>query len=809
MKDDNTPTVSARRRKPTSHVRLRLETARKLHDVGRRAKGDIAKERKEAEKNGERVADAEIATTLETLSNINSLKKPPKAKSKFRKRQLHKSWLPTHLFHAKRAVMTEPKEPLWRFAIPLTPTEKTYRITHRAGTLRGCMAWDMSYMSTVGLEGAEASLIGLLRAIGVKEEMLSGRKGLKWRDGTRFWEGWVRERDNEERWISQIKTVWSAEKGDIEGQNEIAMGKVKHVKRGMFVRVPPSAFLQLWNELLKVAKIQKPAVMVQDLRFEIGSLELTGPGSTEALIAALRPVTRAKDDDTTNSSLATIWTSIASVTNPSALPCNAILAFEVSDPRLQHPPRTVKAPLSADDEKLFDLLSTWPPDTSKPLISLFSRDTRLLAQRSLPSQGSINRRKGVALPGSDPEPLSADPRIPILLLASRPETLTSDETSNNVGRGRQGTWTLLLPWKCLPPVWSSLMYYPLSSGGNPRFGGLNEKRQNCYETGIPWFPADYPGTQAGFDWELREREKRKIEWSKKPKGRRIEFASLDLGESNKKGEVGTGWACDWEFLFGGKDLGAASEDANKTATEISNEAHIDGEQVVNTGDSLPFTNSACVPQMHFRYEPTPLKLGTPLPAKTDALSPICSTLSTVKITLLHRGTPTSCARIYRFPSAEPDHLLRAAWMKVATVSRKTKDFRQSIHPHKNGPSGESYLSSNDNAKNGIGEIPVHHERRALAASLISAAQPFDAETATPTANDPTYPSVPGLEDLIGYITTGNFNLGEGRGTGIGSIVLGKIVNWEKEKGASVPKGGFCIVRNAGEAIGRVARWEFV
>ena len=196
MREDNTPTVTARRRKPTPHQRLRLEKAKKLKELGAltRKKRASAKTQKPGETDPEKMVA--IASRIPKLKK-DTFAKPARPPAKFRKRQVHKQWLPTHLYHAKRAHMTPPKEPLWRFAIPMTPTDKCYRPTHRAASLRGSVAWDMSYVSTIGMEGVEASLLGLLKGIGIEENMLIGKREAKWRRGTRGWEGWIRDRDGE------------------------------------------------------------------------------------------------------------------------------------------------------------------------------------------------------------------------------------------------------------------------------------------------------------------------------------------------------------------------------------------------------------------------------------------------------------------------------------------------------------------------------------------------------------------------------------------------------------------------------------
>jgi ribonuclease P/MRP protein subunit POP1 len=73
-----------------------------------------------------------------------------------------------------------------------------------------------------------------------------------------------------------------------------------------------------------------------------------------------------------------------------------------------------------------------------------------------------------------------------------------------------------------------------------------------------------------------------------------------------------------------------------------------------------------------------------------------------------------------------------------------------------------------------------------------------------------YPLVPGEDDLIGFVTTGEFNLAEGKGVAIGSVVVAKVLEGLRRDGKKPAKDDrLCIVRNAGEKIGRLGRWEAV
>ncbi|KAL8868973.1 MAG: hypothetical protein Q9174_004623 [Haloplaca sp. 1 TL-2023] len=806
MKVDNTPTVTSRRRKPTDRMRLRLETAKKLHSLN----ADKKKKRNEAK--GQKPAETEGGqAAARSESNIprpkkNKLSKPDQPDSKFRKRQKHKSWLPTHVFHAKRAHMTEPKHPLWRFAIPLTPTEKSYRKTHRAESLRGCVAWDMSYTSTIGLEGAEASLIGLLRDLGVDDGDLSGKRGVKWRQGSRSWQGWLRERDNEKNWIAKATIVWAAQE-ESSSTDQDSVPTKKKLKRRCLLRIHPSAFLQFWTELLKDAKIQRPPVAVEDLRFEIGSIEVIGPGSTEALVATLQPTQRATGTNSTSG----VWSALGLLTNPSCLPINAIVSLDVSDPRLHYPPRTIEQDVSeASNQELLQTMASWSPDTIRTPASIFDRSARLTAGRLLPSQKAINRRKGDAPPGDYPSSLPSDPQIPVLLMTSRSPTA-----------GAQGSWTLLLPWKCVLPVWYHIMHYPLSSGGNPRMGGLQEIRQVAFEQGIPWFPGDLPGSQAGWEWELSERAKRKTEWEKRPKGKRVAWESLDLGKS-KKGEIGIGWACDWQYLFDPESASDPVETSQATTKDSSAGLQEQAkEEEAETDAQIP------IPRLPCRHIPLPYSTAL-LTSSSSSIIP--HSITTVHLTILSRGLPTVCARIYRLPTSDLE--LRSQWLTLASTT---------LHPTK--PVPKRSTSANILDRKILASLPRNESHplrtQQTALSLLHPHETNKRELLQP--GNPAYPCVPDAEDLIGFVTTGNFDLGQGKASAVGSIALAKVAASQqrktqepsgKENDDSVTTDGeskrvlevvealekgvgrkmvqrLCIVRESGESVGRLARWEMV
>lgn len=766
MAEDKTPTVTAIKGKPTTHMRLRLETVKRLRALGAKQnsrkvedKGEqvtVANTKAPIESNSTAAVRAESSRDTRAFdSRVPRVKKavlakPAVPKAKFRKRQIHKSWLPTHLFHAKRAQMTPPSAPLWRFAIPLTPTQKCYRPTHRATHERGAVMFEASYMATICLEGREGSIESVLKGIGVgvhtEHDLAWGRRGENWRSGTRVLHTMAFKAEKPHQPIAPVSVLWC-----VAEDHSSAQGASRPRCR-LCIRVHPSAFFQLWEEVLLLAKVAQPGINVSDLRFDIGSIEIFGPGSTEALLGALWPSNVTEDE--AQSVAATTWKGLAGLNDPALLPVGSCLAFSIEDPRLHFPPRRTVLPNSQDEQKtLLELVSKWPIDDAPTPADLFQYRARLRGSK-LPSQKAVNRRKSLAMPGGYPERAANDPRIPIILYTFTKSRNKKQSTS----------WILLAPWKAIQPIWYSLTYYPLSSGQQPRFGGLQEQQQLAFEAGSPWFPGDFPGTTAGWAWEVHERRKRLERWQSRPRGKRLSFDKVDL--HGIKGEIGEGWACDWAYLL--PDKADPQDEGNEPSNGVrlsEMDRTIQRPHMIAIPPSMPQSLTQLTPAQ---------ALDILKPDSPTTQSELDGKLCAVCISLVTRGVPQTCARIYRLPS---DPQARKNWL--ALLPDKT---------------------TKQSPKNGLPRIstsaPPHIVQQRLAQSLLEPSR----------AGESDHPPCPVKEDLIGFVTTGNFNLAEGQGTAIGSLLLGKVVDDVRKGGAGAR---LCIVRNAGMDVSRLARWEVV
>ncbi|KAG9081834.1 hypothetical protein FRC07_014401, partial [Ceratobasidium sp. 392] len=95
---------------------------------------------------------------MKLLKRKKRLARESKRSEKFAKRQKNKTWLETHLWHAKRMHM----EDMWGHRLAIRPTEKSYRPSHRAA-VHGSTLHDASYMSTIELAGRMSSIVSVLK----------------------------------------------------------------------------------------------------------------------------------------------------------------------------------------------------------------------------------------------------------------------------------------------------------------------------------------------------------------------------------------------------------------------------------------------------------------------------------------------------------------------------------------------------------------------------------------------------------------------------------------------------------------------
>jgi ribonuclease P/MRP protein subunit POP1 len=628
MQDDNTPGLKRKKLRGSDRIK-----AKAMEQVLKKAKQDS--------KAG---SDDEAAVLKNVdLTGINCLADRPKGKPKFQSRQKDKVWLPTHVWHVKRAHM----DTLWGYSIPITPTQKGYRSTHRCASYSGSVAWETSYFCTLILKGESDEISAVL------DELAPGAYAPKFLSGKRSWEGMLYDAGNIPLGPGLVY-FGAPSSGDL-------------TTRWVLLRLHPSIFEAVY-QVVDVLCSTKKLLEIHDCRYSIGSIELLGPKSLDALQCVLHPVE-------SDSHVAKSWRMLSGLTNASSLPQSVALTLDVHDPRLFYPP--VKTRKSSTD-KIMSVICNWPDAVCSDLFTVEGRKRSYETQATLKQ---LNKRRSENKPGSHITPDANDPIIPVVLLKRKADK-----------------WTLLAPWCWIQPLWYTLMHVQ-----DVKLGSMSQDHQISYERGLAHFPDDYPGTDAGHLIDWLKSKKLREEWQRKPSAKRVAFDKVQTCNLYR-GEDGDPFMCDWTLL-----------------SQLLDD-NLSQSPVLTYGSAGPVSSA-----MTNVLTPTD-QMPTRAVVQGNDRGGLVG-VSPVRLRYLHRGSPQARARIYRIPSSVKDE-----WLNILNSTDKI-----------------------DMSK---------------------------------------YPSCPSKEYLIGYVTTGDFNLSDGLGVGIGSIRTSRMTD-----------DRLCLVRNVGHNTARLARWE--
>jgi len=525
---------------------------------------------------------ATIAATIK--KSIKSIPRHKKMKRTFAHRQKEKRWLPSHIWHAKRAEMSQ----LWGFMIPLRPTLKCYRKTHRMITGRGAMGWDSSHIGTLVIKGNERCIKRALQPLLAPADIVITGRGMC--QGKRMISTWLFE---ENKWpeapVAPVDMFWCPSQ---DSDHEDSATNV----RQLVLRVHPSAFSDIWGLLVSLCQRQKPVCEIKDLRKEIGSIDVTGiscfDNLQEILGCGLMEASLVAQNCHTGS----------------------ILSLNLQDPRLQ----AKASDNSATAEKYNQHDSVQPfklfnDDQRNQSIKDRSRKSHLRADK-VSSTGDLNKEV-------------KQPRIPSIVAFSHTVSSVDLAPESNVAKDNIRI-TLMLPWQWVLPFWCKLMRTP-----GMTFGGIKQMEQISFELGQGLFPRDYVGTPTG-----------KIEFSKTE---HLECGRLRKRTTRKdKGSNSSlpGHDCSGKTCQASSILKSISDSACKTATSLPSDVNPDG-------DSTNAASLSNINPVGKLWHIVPSLLKTFLLSHTSQLPVnIKSAIFTVRIQAQTRGIVKDNAVLYRIPS---------------------------------------------------------------------------------------------------------------------------------------------------------------
>lgn len=286
----------------------------------------------------------------------------PLPATRFANRQRKKTWLPSHMWTAKRARM----QTHWDFSVPIHPNEKTYRSTHRALLQKGCIAFDTSYMAHIALHGPGEQLSVIVKALTRSDVPCSARA----QRGKKLVHAHLHDTSGP---LAPMTVLWS----------KCVYGPEL---RTVLLGVHPAVHIEAWSQACNLKGTERCShVKVEDLRFQLGSMRLFGPTSFATLQSCLKPIDR--DEQTSQ-----IYRACQGL-QPGELPANLVLPLEVKDPRPDHVFR-----LAQDQQpttKLFELEDAYK---DVPPSRLFSLNTLVQANEYRPANKGFKTDKAPAVP---------------------------------------------------------------------------------------------------------------------------------------------------------------------------------------------------------------------------------------------------------------------------------------------------------------------------------------------------------------------------------------------------------------------------
>ncbi|KAJ7601074.1 ribonucleases P/MRP protein subunit POP1-domain-containing protein [Mycena floridula] len=647
----------------------------------------------------------------------------------FRKRQREKTWLETHLWHAKRMKMAD----MWGYRLAVQPTEKSFRPSHRA-SVHGSIIHDASYMSLIELKGPENALKEVLEACCDPQGPGPGSKrythGARTLDSQLYKPGcypfdlvgpitviWrptcllpdLSPPDEPSETVSEdpvIPTTGATKKRTRRGAKPIPDDS-----RVVWVRCHPSLFDDIFSTLqssistvLDAAKRTSGSdieVELGDLRGQVNSFDIMGPKASQVLKGVLNPVGQDKREE-----FRKFWSALTDLQTSASVPRGMIIGATVHDPRLKFPPKNAKATVS-NLEQMPPATPTFP-SAALAQSDIWSEATRTQLKNPRFKKKDLDERRSKSLiPGTHLTPSRQDNRIPILLIQRSLESSDSGDT------GIHG-WTVMIP-----AGWS-MAFFPSLIFTGTRVGGQRECQTQSFEAGAPYFPRDYPTTSRYNEYAESTASQDKDLWSRKPASKRVNYEKL---------RIRSPWKPDWDVVLGLKSAPAPSGDSTdedllttqRETEPVSVVVALDpsvrpwllqGPDITNLlANMTRWSGSAAV----LLEELNKLRNKRNIPPIETRLRDdvLRSALINVKVSMLTRGSPGDLAAIFGVPDD--------------VVQRWSQKAKQ---------------------------------------KGIELAEEEESESSD---------SIPPPEQIIGYVTSGNFSLARGEGFAIGAIAVAKLL----------------------------------
>ncbi|OBZ71160.1 Ribonucleases P/MRP protein subunit pop1 [Grifola frondosa] len=683
------------------------------------------------------------------------------------RRQRNKTWLETHLWHAKRMKM----ENMWGYRLAVQPTEKSFRPSHRA-SIHGSILHDASYYMFIEVKGPEDILRQLLNSC--CDHQGPGPGAQRFLTGARTFDTHIyKYRSYPFDLIAPVTIMWqplatptnskqgrgpqaeqpAPSNGDnprnqraggkgkgqaaVEGATTTYQPKPAENTRTVWVRTHPAVFDKVHEALrysasfaLEAAKNAGPSNRVAevefvDLREKMNIFEIMGPKSSQIIKGALKPVLEDKRAD-----FKKFWQSLSRLQSTGSVPRGMVIGLTVYDPRLSFPPKNAKVDLDTQGQpNLSPPLSVFPSSTLAQS-EIWDEDIRLGLRRPRYKKKDIDQRRSNNLvPGTPLQATQKDARIPVILIQRSIENSSSTSQSPSYQTDDSPSihgWTLIIPQGWGMPFFSSLTYT------GTRVAGQRERQTQSFEAGCAYFPRDYPST-ASYDMYADNREEEdRGRWERKPPAKRTNFDKVGSRSP---------WKPDWRVVLG----------LEKPPAQTGSGGDGDAEMIAAQREDVPVATAA-VPAAEGEKEKTIphwLLRGVDVPSIIEdllsMLNPAAGLLDHINKARFKRKQDPLDA------SVRADELWKGALVqvKVELCARGSPDDLAAIY--------------------GVNDEEAREWVKAETARKNGTALMDDGPNETDLSQ-----VIPPEEAILGYVTSGNFSLSRGEGYAIGAIPIARL-----------------------------------
>lgn len=425
------------------------------------------------------------------------------------RRQKKNIWLETHIWHAKRFHMIE----RWGYRLPLRSCDKTFRLNYRA-TTKHCLVQDISYVGCVELTGpmdifkeqfdrmrSQGERLGICAKAftrGQREGSANLFKADQYPFGVLGTVSFLWKPDEEE--MSQNRTLWlfahaSFYRELVNELKELFQLKEENKKCNNSMEIDEDTDEK---ETIEVPRYLNSNTNVEllELKDTLNRFRLTGPLSQAVLSNAFICSKQYSTDNRTwygeflsdesnveaHQSQSCYWSKLKTITSPSELCPNMILALNIDDPRTVRPKKRSKS-LPDVNINLLQCLNSASVEIPKynsrsELWSLASR-TRILQEKVTTNEYCQMRNEHVLVPGERCAFENSLQPIPVMLI-QRPGC--TNPKLNKLGYGCG--WDVIVPAGYGISTWISLIMW------GARAGGLREQESICRESGTDEFLPD-------------------------------------------------------------------------------------------------------------------------------------------------------------------------------------------------------------------------------------------------------------------------------------------------------------------------------